>query len=330
MQASERRARCSKRSRRYDARGVMDWRVKGAIQKVLGYVPGGDRIHYMLQRYAGGMRDFGRECDIKVDDWRLMVGHLRAHGIALEGATMVEIGTGWYPTFPFCLYLAGVARVYTFDLHRLLEADMVHLLADRLAAHVALIAREARRPEDEVKAEQVALARAVTAGASLSHASGGIVDYRAPADASRTALVAESVDVVFSNSVLEHVPAPMIEACFAEAKRVLRPGGVMFHSVNCGDHYAYSDRAIDQLHYLQFSAEEWEKWNNEFLYQNRLRAIDFLDIARHAGFTIEVDTSRATPARLAQLDAIAVDPAFAHYTREQLAITSVDFVARKR
>ena len=46
----------------------MDWRVKGAIQKALGYVPGGDRLHYMLQRYAGGMRDFGREYDIKVDD----------------------------------------------------------------------------------------------------------------------------------------------------------------------------------------------------------------------------------------------------------------------
>src|SRR5262245_16702545 len=133
----------------------MDWRVKGAIQKVLGYVPGGDRIHYMLQRYAGGMRDFGRECDIKVDDWRLMMSHLRRAGVAVEGATLVEIGTGWYPTFPFCLYLAGAAHVYTFDLHYLMKDDMVHLLADRLAAHVALVAHESHRPDDEVKAEQV-------------------------------------------------------------------------------------------------------------------------------------------------------------------------------
>jgi SAM-dependent methyltransferase len=307
----------------------VDWRVKGAIQKALGYVPGGERIHYMLQRYAGGMRDFGRECDIKVDDWRLMVGHLRTAQIPIEAATMVEIGTGWYPTFPFCLYLAGAARVFTFDLNRLLKDEMVHLLADRLAAHVALIARESCRPEDEVKAEQVSLAASVTTGASLAQATGGIVDYRAPADASETSLLADSVDVVFSNSVLEHVPRDMIAACFAEAKRILRPGGVMFHSVNCGDHYAYADRSIDQLHFLQFSDDDWELWNNQFLYQNRLRAIDYTDAARRAGFTIEIDTSRVLPERLAQLDAMTVHSRFAHYTREQLAITSIDFIARK-
>ena len=308
----------------------MDWRVKGAIQKALGYVPGGDRIHYLIERYAGGMRDFGRECDMKVDDWRQMMGHLRAAGISVEGATMVEVGTGWYPTLAFCLYLSGVARVYSFDLNRLLKDDMVHLLADRLAAHVAVIAREANRSEDEVKAEQVTLAAAVRRGAALAHATGGIVDYRAPADASQTSLLPDSIDVVFSASVLEHVPRALIEACFVEAHRILRPGGVMVHSVNCGDHYAYTDRAIDQLHYLQFSEEEWDKWNNAFLYQNRLRAIDFVDMAKRAGFSIEVDTSQALPERLAQLDAMKIDPAFAHYTREQLAITSVDFVARKR
>ena len=79
----------------------------------------------------------------------------------------------------------------------------------------------------------------------------------------------------------------------------------MFHSVNCGDHYAYVDRSIHQLNYLQFSDADWRKWNNEFLYQNRLRAIDFVDMARAAGFTIELDTSRPHPMRLQQLDRIS-------------------------
>jgi len=139
----------------------------------------------------------------------------------------------------------------------------------------------------------------------------------------------ESVDVVFSNSVLEHVPGEVIEACLAEAKRILRPGAVVFHSVNCGDHYAYVDRAIDQLHYLQYSEAAWRKWNNAFLYQNRLRAIDFTEMATRAGFAIEIDTSRPNPKRLRQLESIRVDPHFARYSREQLAITSIDFVGRK-
>ena len=44
---------------------------------------------------------------------------------------------------------------------------------------------------------------------------------------------------------------------------------------------------------------------------------------------IEVDTSNASSERLAQLDALSVDPAFSRYTREQLAITSIDFIGRK-
>lgn len=308
----------------------MDWRLKGAIQKVLGYVPGGGRIHYMLQKRAGGLTDFGRECDIKVDDWRLMMGHLRAAKVPVEGSTFVEIGTGWYPTFPFCMYLAGAGRVYTYDLNRLLKPDMVVLLADRLQAHVSLIAAESGRPIEELETAQVALATAMQRGQPIAAATGNVVDYRAPADASATQHLPSTIDVVFSNSVLEHVPGGAIEAIYAEAMRILKPGGIMFHSVNCGDHYAYTDRSIHQLHYLQFSDREWERWNNAFLYQNRLRAKDFTDMARAAGFVIEVDTSRASQERLSQLDGIEVDPAFvAKYTREQLAITSIDFVARK-
>jgi SAM-dependent methyltransferase len=307
----------------------MDWRIKGAIQKLLGYVPGGDHLHYLLQRRGGGLSDFGRECDIKVDDWRLMMGHLRASGTPVAGATLLEMGTGWYPTFPLCLYLAGASRVYTLDLNVHLKTDMTAALADRLASHVPLIARESGRSEAEVSACQRALAQALRDGASLASATGSVVAYRAPADAANTQLPSGSIDAVFSNSVLEHVPGAVIEKCLTEAMRILRPGAIVFHSVNCGDHYAYADRSIDQLHYLQYSEQEWQKWNNAFLYQNRLRAIDFTDMAKRAGFTIEIDTSRAKPERLRQLDAIQIDPHFASYSREQLAITSIDFVGRK-
>ena len=48
------------------------------------------------------------------------------------------------------------------------------------------------------------------------------------------------------------------------------------------------------------------------------------------GFEIEIDTSRPHPRRLKQLDAIEVHPWFSErYSRDQLAITSIDFVGRK-
>jgi SAM-dependent methyltransferase len=173
------------------------------------------------------------------------------------------------------------------------------------------------------------LAARLHRGASIADATDGAIDYRAPADATRTGFDPGSIDLVFSNSVLEHVYPDVLPAMFDEAMRILRPGGAAMHSVNCGDHYAYFDRKISQLHYLQFSESEWRLWNNEFQYQNRLRAKEFLAFALRAGFSIALDASEVRPSRLADLDKIEVAPEFAGYTREELALTNIDFVAKK-
>lgn len=306
----------------------MNWRVKGGIQKVLGHLPYGERLHYELQKRAGGLRMFDRELTAKIEDWRLMVGHLRSVKFPVEGTRFLEMGTGWYPTFPFCLYLGGAKSVITVDLNRYLKPELALRMTESLSKFLPVIAEATGKPAAALADAHRALESAVRRGASLEEATGGVVTYHAPSDASDTKLPAASLDVVFSNSVLEHVPGPVIEKCFTEARRILRPGGVVFHSVNCGDHYAYADRKIHQLNYLQFSDADWQVWNNEFLYQNRLRAVDFVEMARKAGFAIEIDTSRPHPMRLQQLDSIQVHPQFSRYSREQLAITSIDFISR--
>ena len=216
----------------------MDWRVKGIIQKVLGALPGGHALHFHLQRRFGGLRDFDGELASKVDDWEIMVGHLRDAGIVLPGVRAFEIGTGWYPTFPFACYLAGAARVTTYDLNPHLRMDLTLQCADILGGFLPRIATAAGVPLAEVEKRHRALVERLRTGADLGVATGGVVDYRAPADATRSLLPDGDVDVVFSNSVLEHVPPEVIDAMYAESMRVLSPRGVMFHSVNCGDHYA--------------------------------------------------------------------------------------------
>ena len=307
----------------------MHWRMKGLVQKTLGVVPGGEALHYRLQRRYGGLQNFRKELATKVEDWQIMVRHLRDAHVAISSSHFFEIGTGWYPTFPFALYLAGARRITTYDLNRHLQDDLVRAAVEEFGGFLEAIAEDGGSDPADVEARYRTLAAAVETGADLGEASGGTIRYSAPADATSTSLADGEVDVVFSNSVLEHVPPDAITAMYRESMRVLRPGGVMFHSVNCGDHYAYVDRRVNQLNYLRYSDRAWRFWNNAFLYQNRLRAHVFVDAAREAGFAIELDTSNTRPERLQQLRDMRVHPQFAHVPAEQLCITTVDFIARK-
>jgi SAM-dependent methyltransferase len=306
----------------------MNWRVKGMLQKALGYLPSGERAHYLLQRRLGGLRNFEREFTVKMDDWKLMAGHLRDAGRPITGARLFEIGSGWYPTFPFACYLAGARSVMTVDLNQHLKPDLVRACAAGLAGFTRLIADESGVAEADVSARQRQLQRVLAQRIDLAAATDGAVTYEAPADATRTRLGPGALDCIFSNSVLEHVPPDAIDGMYREALRILAPGGIMFHSVNCGDHYAYVDKRINQLHYLRYSDTEWARWNNAFLYQNRMRAHEFVERAAAAGFAITLDTARPHERRLRELAAMKVHPQFAHVPAEKLCITSVDFIAR--
>jgi SAM-dependent methyltransferase len=307
----------------------MDWRLKAYVQKALSHVPAGERLHHLLQQLAGGLRAFGRECDRKVEDWSLMTKQLQAAGVEIQDSCFLEIGTGWYPTLPLCLYLGGASRVHTLDISRKLDRRLTRAMAQRLSLHLRTISGTTGISFQALERDHEALLLALESHFDLGRVTRGVVAYLAPSDAGRTSLAESSVDVVFSNSVLEHMPPDVIRACFIEARRLLRAGGVMFHAVNCGDHYAYSDSRIGQLHYLRYSDHQWRRWNNRFLYQNRLRAVDFTRLAREVGFAIESDTSRATAQRLAELAATPVDASFSSYSAAELAVTSIDFVARK-
>lgn len=305
----------------------MDWRIKGVVQKALSLVPFGMAGNDLLQRTLGARRTLDHQVASKVnDDWVVLLQHMNELGLRPQGLDYLEIGTGWYPTLPICYALSGAGSCVTFDLNRHLDPAHALRLIEALPPHLPAIARASHRPLAEVEADYRRLTEARGIEELLQRAR---IEYRAPADASDTHLPAASVDVVYSNSVLEHIPAPVIARIMEESRRVLRPGGVAIHSVNCGDHYAYFDRSITQINYLSYTDQEWAIWNNDIQYQNRLRAPDLLEIAERAGLQIILKKHSAKPALLKQLEGMKIAPEFRRYSPEQLACTSIDFVARK-
>jgi cyclopropane fatty-acyl-phospholipid synthase-like methyltransferase len=292
-------------------------------------MPMGHSLHFHLQRRFGGLRDFNREFDIKMSDWEIMVMRLKEAGVTLTGSRLFEIGSGWYPTFPLACYLGGAARVATVDLNSHMRPELVRACATRMGQMLEMIGTAVQADMATIRARHARMLKAFERTADLTVATEGVVDYRAPMDATRTGLDSAQFDCIFSNSVLEYVPPAVIDALFTEAMRILDDEGVMFHSVNCGDHYAYVDRSINQLNYLRYSDSKWSRWDNAFLYQNRLRAHEFVERAENTGFEIVLNTAKATEMRLTQLAATPVDPQFSSIPAELLCITSVDFIARK-
>lgn len=304
----------------------MNWRVKGVIQKALSIAPGGVAVNDWLQKTVGANRDFPGTLASKVDDWAIFLSHTDKMNVGVQGLRLMEVGTGWFPTLPVCFYLAGVDSIVTYDLNRHLNQEISFRMLRGLEPFLGRIAEASHAPAAEVERRYGQLRTATGLEQLLKSAR---IDYRSPADASRSGLPGNSMDIVFSNSVFEHVPPEPIQKILIESYRVIKPGGLSIHSANCGDHYAYFDKSITAINYLTYTNRQWKFWDNDLLYQNRLRPSDFVDMARRAKLEIPLVFHKARPELLDALSRLTMAPEFQQYPPEQLCATSVDFVGRK-
>jgi predicted SAM-dependent methyltransferase len=307
----------------------MDWRVKAGIQWVFSVIPGGEALYLRLQKKGGTLLDFENQCDNRVGDFKNMVGHLESTGFSINGKSFFEVGTGWYPTSPLCLYLTGSTNVITTDAYRFMQPDLTLRCVQRMTTHLDTLAEVGHCPPGEVKKKHAALQSALEAGKDLSAATNGAIVYRAPAPTGRSNVPAGSIDIVFSNGTLEHIPKHELVAFFSDSFRMLRPGGAMFHNVTPSDFYSHFDQSITPLNYLRYSERAWKKWNNPLHYQNRLRAVEFTRMSEAAGFEILLNTSVVTDVHREHVRAVPIAKEFKHYTEDELAVQYFSFVARK-
>jgi SAM-dependent methyltransferase len=129
------------------------------------------------------------------------------------------------------------------------------------------------------------------------------IRYLAPLDASRTPFADHAFDACISTDTLEHIPEESIVEIFKELRRTVRPLGIISAVIDYSDHYAYTDRRIGALNYLQYSTEEFNRYNHRVHYQNRLRHYDYARIFAALGFTCIHEEALATapgPPRIAK------------------------------
>jgi len=127
-----------------------------------------------------------------------------------------------------------------------------------------------------------------------------------------------SVDLVFSQAVLEHVRRKDFQETMRECRRILRPGGVCSHRVDLGDHLGGG------LNNLRFSEMIWESgfFANSGFYTNRFRYSEMLDLFRQAGFQVRVTGVRRWEALPTQRNKLA--KAFSALPDDELCISGFD------
>lgn len=310
----------------------MHWQTKARIQRACAALPGGGQgVYYQLQRLAGGLRRpphpepwFKAVVDIAAD--------LRAAGVAIEGARLMEVGTGRGLEVPAGFHLLGAGSIETYDLHRLLVDWRISGLLGHLASDGEAIAAYLG-PQAVGGAAGVSqrIARLLAGQPDPAEAMRRMrIGYHAPADAARTELPAGSIEAHISFTVFEHIPAPVLVAILKEAGRLLTPGGVAVHHVDLSDHFAHDDASISTINFLRYSQAEWDQLaGNDFAYHNRLRVDALHAVFAEAGHRILSHFDWTDPRAEAALAAgLPLAAEFAGQPRERLVLTGSRVVSR--
>jgi SAM-dependent methyltransferase len=150
-------------------------------------------------------------------------------------------------------------------------------------------------------------------------------EYLAPCDWSK--MPDNSIDVIWSHDVLEHIPPPVLIYLLGQFRRVLKPSGVMAHHIDNSDHWEHKDKSISRVNFLKFGDLQWKAINcHPLFYQNRLRHSDYVRLIQEAGFNIHRAEAEVCDRSLSALVGLRLASAFRQYDRRDLAtITSKIF-----
>jgi SAM-dependent methyltransferase len=304
----------------------MNWQRKAQIQNLIAALPLSNALYYAMQRSVGNLRA-GRTNPVEYfAAARRTIEWIRQTGRDVEGMRFLEVGTGRNVNLPTALWLCGAAEVTTVDLNPYLSSALVFESNEYVRRHEAEVfeafGAEAERAQFRerlaallgFKGDLAALLRLMN------------IRYLPRADAARLPLEDACIDAHVSFAVFEHIPAGVLARILTEARRILRPDGLLVHIIDPSDHFSHDDPEITAINFLQFGDDEWaRRAGNKFMYHNRLRAFEYLELFARAGVNlIEQTQTIDEPSLRALQNGFPLHRQFGHIPAEQLAVRSLN------
>jgi predicted SAM-dependent methyltransferase len=195
--------------------------------------------------------------------------HLKRSGLSgsLEGKTILELGPG--DSIGSALFAASYgAKCILIDVGAYAEKDINSY--KKLALDLE---KEGFHPPDISNAKTL---DEVLEACRAIYLTNGLKSFSAIDDS--------TIDLIFSQAVLEHVGKYEFTETLKECRRVIKPFGAASHSVDLKDHLGGG------LNNLRFSERLWESdfFKKSGFYTNRIRYSEMLLLFKEAGFTVNV------------------------------------------
>ncbi len=309
----------------------MHWKLKARIQNTVSLLPSSASYaaYYWIQRHFGGLRRMNPTSRLTagIETWK----RIQEQGNDPSGKVFFEVGTGRSPLVPLAYWLMGAEKTITIDLNPYLKSELVQESIQYLAENREMITGLFESRLDTHRFNELMSLSEGADFATTTFLDLCSIDYIAPGDAAKSGLAPGSIDFHTSYTVFEHIPPEVLRQILQEGNRIIKNDGLFVHRIDYSDHFSHADKSISAVNFLQFSDEEWERLaGNRYMYMNRLRHDDYLDLFQSVGQQI-LDTHPVIDRRSQQLvrsGQLQMVERFSAKSEEILSITGAWIVSK--
>ncbi|MDB9760967.1 hypothetical protein OAB59_03285 [Pelagibacteraceae bacterium] len=241
----------------------INWKLKGLLYKVFG-IFNSQNFYYLVQKYIT------QRSKIEINEinkaWTYHANSIKEKNIK----SLLEVGAG--KSLEQNIYIAYVfksaIKQTAIDINLMIDFDLVNEASEQISRILGEKYKGKINNLNELKAIYN-------------------INYKAPCVLESLKNSKDKFDICISTTTLEHFTTKDLKNYLSDLKDILTNTILISAVIDYSDHYSHTDKRINALNFLSYSEKEWEKYNNKYLFQNRLRHQNYKEIFEKNGYKIK-------------------------------------------